>query len=91
MNNDSKDEPTLELILYRTEDAQTRIQVCLDGESVWLTQRQIAELFQVSVPTINEHLTGIFLDSEPNPERTIRKLRIVQTDGGSGQRTCARH
>ncbi|MCW0403066.1 hypothetical protein NB689_000989 [Xanthomonas sacchari] len=81
MRNDDKDAPTSELILYRSEDAQTRIQVRLEGESVWLTQRQIAELFQVSVPTINEHLGSIFSEGELEHERTIRRFRIVQAEG----------
>ncbi|XQA65051.1 virulence RhuM family protein [Xanthomonas sacchari] len=81
MRSDDKDAPTSELILYRSEDAQTRIQVRLEGESVWLTQRQIAELFQVSVPTINEHLGSIFSEGELEHERTIRRFRIVQAEG----------
>ena len=81
MSAQDKDAPASELILYRTEDAQTRIQVRLEGESVWLAQRQIAELFQVTVPTVNEHLAAIYAEGELEPERTIRKFRIVQVEG----------
>ncbi|WP_295841953.1 virulence RhuM family protein [uncultured Xanthomonas sp.] len=81
MRNDDKDAPTSELILYRSEDAQTRIQVRLEGESVWLTQAQIAELYQVSVKTISEHLQNIYAEGEVEAERTVRKLRIVQAEG----------
>ena len=81
MSAQDKDGPASELILYRTEDAQTRIQVRLEGESVWLAQRQIADLFQVTVPTVNEHLAAIYAEDELEPERTIRKFRIVQTEG----------
>lgn len=81
MRSDDKEAPTSELILYRSEDAQTRIQVRLEGESVWLTQAQIAELYQVSVKTISEHLQNIYAEGEVEPERTIRKLRIVQAEG----------
>ena len=70
-----------ELILFRTEDAQTRIQVRLEGDSVWLTQAQMAELFQVTVKTISEHLQNIFHEAEVEPERTVRKLRIVRQEG----------
>ena len=70
-----------ELILYRTEDARTRIEVRLEGGSVWLTQRQMAELFQVTSKTISEHLQNIFEDAECAPERAIRKFRIVQPEG----------
>ncbi|MFN9049102.1 MAG: hydroxyacid dehydrogenase, partial [Planctomyces sp.] len=45
-----------EFILYQTEDGQTRIEVRLSHETIWLPQRLIATLFQVSVPTVNEHL-----------------------------------
>ena len=80
--------PASELILYRTEDAQTRIQVRLEGESVWLAQRQIADLFLVSVPTVNEHLAAIYAEGELEAERTVRKLRIVQIEG---ERQVRRH
>lgn len=81
MRNDDKDAPTSALILYRSEDAQTRIQVRLEGESVWLTQAQMAELYQVSVKTISEHLQNIYAEGEVETERTLRKLRIVQAEG----------
>jgi hypothetical protein len=64
-----------ELILYRTEDGRTRI------ETIWLTQALIAELFQKDVRTINEHLVNIFDEGELSREATIRKLRIVRTEG----------
>lgn len=62
-------------------DGATSLQVRLDGETVWLTQRQIAELYQVSVKTANEHLVNIYDACELEPETTIRKLRIVQREG----------
>lgn len=70
-----------EFLLYQTEDAQTRVQLRLEGGSVWLTQRQLADLYQVSVPTINGHLRTIFQDGELPAERTIRKFRIVAREG----------
>ena len=73
--------PRSELLLYRGEDARTRIEVRLEGDQVWLTQRQMAELFEVSVKTINEHLQHIYDEGELQPEPTIRKFRIVQTEG----------
>lgn len=81
MSEDAADGPRSELVLYRTDDAQTRIQVRLEGESVWLTQRQMADLFDVSVPTINEHLANAYDEGELEPERTIRKFRIVRQEG----------
>lgn len=80
-----------ELILFRADDAQTRIQVRLEGDSVWLTQRQMADLFDVSVTTVNEHLASAFDEGEIEPERTIRKLRIVQIEGERQVRRLVDH
>ena len=73
--------PGGELVLYQTEDGQTRIECRFENESIWLTQALMAELFLVSVPTVNEHLKGIFAEGELAPETTIRKFRIVRTEG----------
>lgn len=70
-----------ELILYRTEDARTRIEVRLEGGTVWLTQAQMADLYQVTVKTVSEHLQNILAEGELESERTIRKLWIVQIEG----------
>jgi hypothetical protein len=70
-----------EFILYQTEDGQTRLEVRMVQETVWLSQKAMADLFQVSVPTVNEHLKGIYQDGEVDPSATIRKFRIVQTEG----------
>ncbi len=70
-----------ELILYQTEDGRTRIQCRFEDETVWLTQALIADLFQKDVRTINEHLQNIFAEGELIREATIRKFRIVRTEG----------
>ena len=70
-----------ELIFYQGEDGRGRIQVRLEGGTVWLTQRLLGELFEVSVPTVNEHLTNIFEEGEADPGATLRKFRIVRTEG----------
>src|SRR5688500_8138581 len=70
-----------ELVLYQTEDGRTRIQCRLEGDTLWLTQALIAELFQKDVRTINEHLVNIYDEGELTREATIRKLRIVRTEG----------
>lgn len=72
--------PASGLILYRTEDAHTRIEVRLEGGTVWLTQAQMAELYQVSPKTISEHLQNIFAEGECKPERTIRNFRTVRQE-----------
>ncbi len=72
---------TGEILLYQTNDGRSRIEVRLADESVWLTQRLMAELFQKDVRTISEHIRNIFADGELSPEATIRKFRIVQAEG----------
>ena len=69
------------LILYQTEDGRTRIQCRFENETIWLTQALISELFQVTVPTVNEHLKGIFAEAELQADATIRKFRIVRHEG----------
>jgi hypothetical protein len=72
--------PDGQILIY--QDGATRLQVRMEGRTVWLSQRLIAELFQVSVKTANEHLVNIYSEGELDPEATIRNLRIVQTEGG---------
>ncbi len=74
-------EPESQILMYQPEEGRTRIAVRLEGESVWLSQRQLGDLFQVSVPTSNEHLQNLHKESELVPETTIREFRIVQTAG----------
>ena len=70
-----------EILIYQTEDGGTRIQVRLENETVWLTQKLMAELFQKNVRTINEHIQNIFEEGELSPESVIRKFRITAADG----------
>ena len=63
-----------EIIIYQTEDGVTRISVTLDGDTVWLTQEQMAELFQKSKSTINEHIGNIYAEGELSRETTMRKF-----------------
>ncbi|NYV82779.1 virulence RhuM family protein [Bacillus sp. Gen2] len=67
--------------MYQTENGDTKIQVRLEGETVWMTQKAMAELFQKGVPTINEHIKNIYAEGELTEEATIRKNRIVQVEG----------
>lgn len=70
-----------QFMLYQTEDGLTRIEVRLQDETVWLTQKLMAELFQKDLRTINEHIQNIFEEGELIPESAIRKLRITAADG----------
>jgi hypothetical protein len=73
--------PSSSLVLYQSEDGRTRVQCRFEDETIWLTQAQMAELFQVAVSTINEHVKGVYGDAEVAQEATIRKFRIVRFEG----------
>ena len=73
--------PEGQFLLYQTEDGQTRIECRFAGESIWLSQALMAELFQVTVPTINEHLKNLYGEGELESDRTIRRFRIVRHEG----------
>jgi hypothetical protein len=68
-------------VLYTSPDGSARLQLRIEHETLWLTQRQLSELFQKDVRTINEHIQNIFSEGELPPEATIRKFRIVQAEG----------
>lgn len=70
-----------EVLLYRTEDGRTALDVRLAGETVWLTQAQIAELFALKVPAISKHIKNIYDDRELARKETISKLETVRTEG----------
>jgi len=72
-----------QILLYQTEDGHSRIEVRLENETVWLSQKLLAELFQVTVPTINEHIKNIFNERELQENSVIRKFRITAADGKS--------
>ena len=73
-----------EIILFKTKDEKISISVHLEDETVWLTQKQMAELFEKDVRTINEHITNIFNEEElSQDDSVIRKIRITANDGKS--------
>ncbi|MDO9593232.1 MAG: RhuM family protein, partial [Erysipelotrichaceae bacterium] len=70
-----------DLILYQTEDGQTRIEIRLQDETVWMSQKLLAALFQKDIRTINEHIKNIFAEGELVPDSVIRNFRITAADG----------
>ena len=70
-------------ILYKTSDNKVSINVQIEDETVWLTQDQMAELFDKSKPTIVEHLGNIFEEGELDESSVVRKFRITAADGKS--------
>lgn len=70
-----------ELILYRTADDAVRVEVLYEAETFWLDQRRLAELFGVDVRTVSEHLRNVYESGELKEEATLRKIRMVRTEG----------
>ena len=66
-----------EVIFYTTEDGLTKINVQLENENVWLTQKQLVALYQTSKSTVSEHIKNIFAEEELFPEATVRKIRTA--------------
>ncbi len=71
-----------EIVIYRTDDGHTKIDVRFIDETVWLTQAQLVELFQSSKANISEHIKNIYAEGELDEESTVRKFRTVQIEGG---------
>lgn len=70
-----------QIVIYQTENGETKLDVRFQDETVWLTQKLMAELFQTSVPNINMHLKNIFEEGELEENRTIKDFLIVQKEG----------
>jgi len=70
-----------QIILYTTEDQKSRIEVRLEGETVWLTQIQLAELFQTTKQNISLHFQNIFEEGELSPKSTVKEYLTVQKEG----------
>ncbi len=69
-----------QFILFETDEGQTKVECRFETETLWLTQNLIAELYQKSVPTINEHLSNISSEGELEQNATIRNFRIVRKE-----------
>ena len=74
-------QPTGEFLIYTAEDGKTRIECRFQDETIWLSQKLMSQLFDVEVPTINEHLKILYESGEIDSEPTIRKFRIVRQEG----------
>jgi len=74
---------TGEFILYVSEDGELKIDVRLLDETIWLTQKQMAEMFQKDVRTISDHIKNVFDEGELDQNSVIRKFRITASDGKS--------
>jgi hypothetical protein len=81
--------PDGQLLVYH--DGSRELQVRLEGQTVWLTQRGLAELYRIRVPTVNHHISGVYEERELEPEATVRKYLIVQTEGSRQVRRAVDH
>jgi len=70
-----------EVVIYQGKDNKIQIEVQFENETVWLTQKQMAELFNKNVVTINEHIKNIVNEQELEENATVRKSLIVQKEG----------
>ncbi|MBL0711582.1 MAG: virulence RhuM family protein [Colwellia sp.] len=82
INNDLvPNAPQGEFVLFQRGDGQAQVECRFEADTLWLTQKMIADLYQKKVNTINEHLTSIYQYDELEQNSTIRKFRIVQQEG----------
>src|SRR3989338_1261869 len=70
-----------EIVLYQSPDGKTKVNVRFEGETTWLSQKMMADLFEKDVRTINEHIVNIFQEGELDEKSVIRKFRITAVDG----------
>ena len=82
------DQPQASIIIYQTDDGQTRIQCRFENETIWLTQALIAELFQVTPQNVTLHLKAIYEEGELEESSTCKEFLQVRTEGG---REVSRH
>ncbi len=75
MNNE------IQFILYSMPDDEGKVQVVVKDETLWCTQKAMAQLFGVGVPAVSKHLANIYAESELQAEATISKMETVQTEG----------
>ena len=98
----SGDNPNSEMVVYVGDDGKPQIQARLQDENMWLTQVQLAQVFQTTRQNIGQHIKNIYEEKELDPSATIEKVLMVQTKGDrevsgeieqrrlEGQRLCRR-
>lgn len=80
-NNLPMEENKGDIVIYQSENGDTKIDVHFQDETVWLTQAQLCELYQSSKANVSEHIKNIFDECELEEDSTVRKFRTVQTEG----------
>lgn len=87
MINDSKSQ----LILYKTDDGKTKLQVEFDGDTVWLSQNQMAKLFETTKQNISLHISNIYKETELSKQSTVKESLTVQIEGGIEKKRSVEH
>lgn len=83
--NSDGERPRGEIVIYQTGDGRTRLGVRFEGDTAWLTQAQLVELFQTSKANVSEHIKNIFTEGELDEAAVVRKFRTTASDGKSYQ------
>jgi len=71
----------IQFLLYATPDGANNVNVVVKDETIWLTQRAMADLFGVGVPAVSKHLANIYEEGELDKQATVSKMEIVQKEG----------
>ena len=74
-----------EFLFYQTEDGRTQLEVRLENETVWLTQGQMAELFQTTIPNVSMHIRNVFSEGELKPDSVVKESLTTAADGKNYQ------
>lgn len=80
-----KNEPQSSVLLYQSSDGATRLEVRMEDETVWLSQNQMAELFQTSIPNVRMHIRNVFAEGELQPASVVKEFLIAAADGKNYQ------
>jgi hypothetical protein len=75
------DESKSQLLFYQAPDGRTRLEVRMEGETVWLTQAQMAELFQTSIPNVSMHIRNVFAEGELQADSVVKEFLTTAADG----------
>ena len=91
MQDDQDNQSSGEILLYQTEDGRTRIECRFEDETIWLTQAQMAELFQTTPQNITLHLKAIYAEGEQPEEATCKSYLQVRREGERSVQRQVRH
>ncbi|MDE0118974.1 MAG: hypothetical protein OXM55_03070 [Bdellovibrionales bacterium] len=91
MNKKLPEKSKGQVLIYQTEKGQTKLEVRLEEETVWLTQKDMAELYQTTKQNISLHIKNIHEEKELEPESTVKESLIVQKEGSRTVKSIKNH